>query len=131
MTTETLFEKMRTRECLDCGVVGFAGPPTAEHCHKCVLEHLSAKATAIYGGGEVLATLQCSRRYSCREMEGSRQLRRVVKLSRRCRDPRRCKIRTPFPQLEKLPTSRHRNRRQHHDARYDEAHRQFLREGDE
>ena len=30
-----------------------------------------------------------------------------------------------------LPTSRHRNRRQHHDARYDEAHRQFLREGDE
>jgi ribosomal protein L40E len=56
MTTETLFEKMRTRECLDCGVVGFAGPPTAEHCHKCVLEHLSAKATAIYGGGEVLDT---------------------------------------------------------------------------
>ena len=47
----TIFEKMRTRECLDCGVVGFAGPPTAEHCHECDLKYLKAKATAVYGGG--------------------------------------------------------------------------------
>ncbi len=52
----TIFEKMRTRECLDCGVVGFAGPPAAETCSECDLKYLAKKATAIYGGGEVLDT---------------------------------------------------------------------------
>ncbi len=50
----TIFEKMRTRECLDCGVVGFAGPPAAETCSECDLKYLAKKATAVLGGGEVL-----------------------------------------------------------------------------
>ena len=50
----TIFKKMETRECLDCGVVGFAGPPAAETCEKCDLIYLAAKATAIYGGSGVL-----------------------------------------------------------------------------
>lgn len=51
---ESIFKKMKTRECLDCGVVGFAGPPAAETCEKCDLIYLAGKATAIYGGGSVL-----------------------------------------------------------------------------
>ena len=53
---ESIFKKMKTRECLDCGVVGFAGPPAAETCEKCDLKYLAKKATAVYGGGEVLDT---------------------------------------------------------------------------
>lgn len=48
---ESIFKKMKTRECLDCGVVGFAGPPAAETCSECDLKYLAGKATAIYGGG--------------------------------------------------------------------------------
>mgnify|MGYP003152784368 CR=1 FL=1 len=51
---ESIFKKMKTRECLDCGVVGFAGPPAAETCSECDLKYLAGKATAIYGGSGVL-----------------------------------------------------------------------------